>query len=329
MVVKVYAYLEGMKELSYSEIFCLLPEDEFDKSLTRDISDRIKKSSQVWSKTLSTIPIGKGLLAHKKDVLIRDDLQDYLKSMDNYSGVLFVDFNKVTDDITKIMDFIKSCDSTSSIGTLIFDDNCGIDQFSINHHRSLSSMANGLLYIPNSRVKEFTRLFVLSLKSSALKVLNDFNDDKNHMTMMNLAYKLKKQDYSSSKEELYNSVAFHEFCKDNGIDYSVLQRINFNKLFNEQKTFKNVKTMTFGSVYVQDGLNVVKIQGNKHIRSFRNGLMLCNPWNYTISDKSSVTKTEFQKNFNRIKNSIEDLEERKEYIGNLFINALESEINEN
>lgn len=329
MVVKVYSYLENMKEFSEDEIFHKLPDSDFDKTLTTNISDRIKKSSQVWSKTLSNLPIGNGLLAHKKDVLIRDDLEEYSKLMDNYDGVLFVDFNKVTDDIEKVVDFIKSCNRTSSIGTLKFDDNSGFDQFSINHHRSLSEMCNAFIYVPNSRVQEFTELFTIGLLSSALHVINNFYDDKNHMTMMNLGYKLNKYDSSSSREELENSVAFYEFCRENGIDYGLLQRVNYNKLLGLQKTFKNVKTLTMGSVYVlTDKGKTIKIQGNSHIRFLRNGLDKCDPWNYIVSDLTTVSKTEFQKNFKKLKESIEDLDKRKELIGKEFINNLEREIDE-
>lgn len=329
MVVKVYAYLENMKEFSEDEIFSRLPDSDFEKTLTTNISDRIKKSSQVWSKTLSSLPIGNGLLAHKKDVLIRDDLEEYTKLIDNYTGVLFIDFNKVTDDISKVLDFIHSCESTDSIGTLKFDETYCLDHFTINHHRSLSEMCNAFIYVPNSRVEEFTELFTIGLLSSAMHVVNNFYDDKNHMTMMNLGYKLNKYDSSSSREELENSVAFYEFCRENGIDYGLLQRVNYNRLLGVQKTFKNVKTLTMGSVYaLTNSGKTVKIQGNLHIRFLRNGLDKCDPWNYTLSDLTTVSKTEFQKNFKKLKESIKDLDKRKEIIGKEFINNLEREIYE-
>lgn len=327
MGVKVYAYLENMKELSEDEIFNLLPDKDFDKTLTTNISERIKQSSQVWAKTLSSLPIGKGLLAHKKDVIIRDDLQEYLKIMNGYKGVLFIDFNKVTDDIDKVIEFIHSCDESSSIGTLRFDENYGFDQFMINHHRSLHEMCNAFIYVPNSRVEEFAELFTLSLKSSAMYVCNNFHDDKEHMTMMNLGYKLNKYDSSTTREELENSVAFYEFCREQGIDYGVLQRVGYNRLLGQPKTFKNVKTLTMGSVYAMSDKDTVKLQGNKHIRFLRNGLGKCNPWNYELSEHG-VSKTEFQKNFKNLKESIKDLEERKNHIGKEFILNLEREINE-
>ena len=328
MGVKVYAYLENMKELSEDEIFNLLPDKDFDKTLTTNISERIKQSSQVWAKTLSSLPIGKGLLAHKKDVLIRDDLQEYLKIMNDYEGVLFIDFNKVTDDIDKVLEFIHSCDESSSIGTLRFDDNYGFDQFMIKHHRSLQEMCNAFIYIPNTRIEEFTKLFTLSLKSSAMYVCNNFHDDKYHMTMMNLGYKLNKYDSSTTREELENSVAFYEFCREEGIDYGVLQRVGYNRLLGQPKTFKNVKTLTMGSVYAISGEDTVKLQGNLHIRFLRNGLGKCDPWKYELSERHSVSKTEFQKNFKNLKESIKDLDERKKYIGKEFILNLEREINE-
>ena len=328
MGIKVYAYLENMKELSEDEIFNLLPDKDFDKTLTTNISERIKQSSQVWSKTLSSLPIGKGLLAHKKDVLIRDDLQEYLKIMNKYDGVLFIDFNKVTDDIDKVLEFINSCYESSSIGTFRFDDNYEFDQFIIKQHRSLNEMCNAFIYIPNERVEEFANVFTLSLKSSAMYVCNNFHDDKNHMTMMNLGYKLNKYDSSSTREELKNSVAFYEFCRENGIDYGVLQRVGYNRLLDQQKTFKNVKTLTMGSVYAMNGEDTVKLQGNLHIRFLRNGLGKCDPWNYELSKCHNVSKTEFQKNFKNLKESIKDIEERKEHIGKEFILNLEREIDE-
>lgn len=329
MGVKVYAYLENMKKLSEDEIFNLLPDQEFDKNLTTNISERIKQSSQVWAKTLSSLPIGKGLLAHKKDVLIRDDLQEYLKIMNNYDGVLFIDFNKVTDDISKVLEFIHSCDESDSIGTLRFDDKCNLDQFIINHHRSLQEMCNAFIYVPNTRVEEFAKMFTLSLKSSAMYVCNNFHDDKDHMTMMCLGYKLNKYDSSTTREELENSVAFYEFCREEGIDYGVLQKVGYNRLLGQPKTFKNVKTLTMGSVYAMDNGSTVKLQGNKHIRFLRNGLGKCNPWHYKLSECHNVSKTEFQKNFKHLKESIKDLEELKENIGKEFISNLESEINAN
>lgn len=328
MGVKVYAYLENMNKFSEDEIFNLLPSKDFYKTLTTNISERIKQSSQVWAKTLSSIPIGKGLLAHKKDVLIRDDLQRYLEVMDYYDGVLFIDFNKVTDDIDKVIEFIHSCDESSSIGTLRFDDKCGFDQFMIKHHRSLQEMCNAFIYVPNTRVEEFAKVFTLSLKSSAMYVCNNFYDDKNHMTMMNLGYKLNKYDSSSTREELENSVAFYEFCREQGIDYGVLQRVGYNRLLGQPKTFKNVKTLTMGSVYALNGEDTVKLQGNLHIRFLRNGLEKCDPWNYELSKCHNVSKTEFQKNFKNLKESIKDLEERKEHIGKEFILNLEREIDE-
>lgn len=328
MGVKVYAYLENMKELSEDEIFNLLPDKDFDKTLTTNISERIKQSSQVWAKTLSSLPIGKGLLAHKKDVLIRDDLQEYLKIMNDYEGVLFIDFNKVTDNIDKVLEFIYSCDESSSIGTFRFDDNYSFDQFMIKHHRSLQEMCNAFIYIPNTRVEEFAKLFTLSLKSSAMYVCNNFHDDKDHMTMMNLGYKLNKYDSSTTREELENSVAFYEFCREEGIDYGVLQRVGYNRLLGQPKTFKNVKTLTMGSVYAMSGEDTVKLQGNLHIRFLRNGLGKCDPWNYKLSERHVVSKTEFQKNFKNLKESVKDLDKRKKYIGKEFILNLEREINE-
>lgn len=228
-----------------------------------------------------------------------------------------------------VIKFIQSCDETSSIGTLIFDDNYDFDQFNINHHRSLSEMCNAFIYVPNTRIVEFVELFTLSLKTSAMHVCNNFHDDKNHMTMMNLGYKLNKYDSSSSREELENSVAFYEFCRDNGIDYGILQRINYNKLLGSNKTFKNVKTLAMGSVYALSGDKTIKIQGNLHIRFLRNGLEKCDPWNYTVSESHNVSKTEFQKNFKKLKESIRDLDKLKETIGKEFITTLEGEINEN
>lgn len=323
MRVKVYSYMEGMNPFSEDEIFYKLPNDDFDKSLTTNITERLRNSHKPWANALINLNIGRGLLAHKKDVLIREDLDNYSKIKDNYDGVLFIDFNKLVKDIEPIIDYISLCNNDNSIGTLEFDEELGLDQSVIKSCRSRSGMCNAFIYVPNSRFEEFHTIFDLSLKSSAKYVVNCYKDDKKRMSMMHLGYKLNKTNKSSSREELENSVLFYEFCKDQGIDYGILQRVNFNKLYNYPKTFTNVKIMIMGSEYILDNSNVNKIQGNEFMRFLRNGLSKSDPWNYMVSDKRRVSKTDFQKKFKFIKESIDNFEERSKEIGRKFMEDLE------
>lgn len=323
MRVKVYSYMEGMNPFSEDEIFYKLPNDDFDKSLTTNITERLRNSHKPWANALINLNIGRGLLAHKKDVLIREDLDNYSKIKDNYDGVLFIDFNKLVKDIEPIIDYISLCNNDNSIGTLEFDEELGLDQSVIKSCRSRSGMCNAFIYVPNSRFEEFHTIFDISLKSSAKYVVNCYKDDKKRMSMMHLGYKLNKTNKSSSREELENSVLFYEFCKDQGIDYGILQRVNFNKLYNYPKTFTNVKIMIMGSEYILDNSNVNKIQGNEFMRFIRNGLSKSDPWNYMVSDKRRVSKTDFQKKFKFIKESIDNFEERSKEIGRKFMEDLE------
>lgn len=323
MKIKVYSYMEGMNAFSEDEIFYKLPDENFDKSLTTNITERLRNSYKPWAKALLNLNIGRGLLAHKKDVLIREDLDDYSAIKDNYDGVLFIDFNKLVKDIEPIMDYISLCNNDNSIGTLDFNEELGLDQYIIKSCRTRAGMCNAFIYVPNSRFEEFHSVFDLGLKSSAKYIVNCYKDDKKRMSMMHLGYKLNKTNKSSSREELENSILFYEFCKDQGIDYGILQVVNFNKLYNSQKTFPNVKVMIMGSEYVLDDANINKIQGNKFMRFLRNGLSKSDPWNYTVSDKRRVSKTDFQKKFNSIKESINNFEERSKEIGRKFMEDLE------
>ena len=323
MKIKVYSYMEGMKAFSEDEIFHKLPDEDFDKTLTTNITERLYRSEKPWAKALINLNIGGGLLAHKKDVLIREDLDEYSKIKESYNGVLFLDFNKLVKDINPIIDYITSCNNDNSIGTLGFDDTLGLQQATIKTCRSRAEMCNAFIYVPNSRFDEFHKLFDLGLKSSAKHLVNCYKDDKKRMSMMHLGYKLNKTDKSSTKEELENSVLFYYFCKDQGIDYGLLQRTNFNKLYNVQKTLCNVKLLMMGAEYIVDDGKVNKIQGNSFMRFLRNGLSKSDPWNYVISDKHRISKTDFQKRFTSIKNSINDFDRRSQEIGRKFMEDLE------
>lgn len=323
MKIKVYSYMEGMKAFSEDEIFYKLPDEDFDKTLTTNITERLHRSEKPWAKALINLNIGGGLLAHKKDVLIREDLDEYSKIKEHYDGVLFLDFNKLVKDVKPIIDYITSCNNDASIGTLGFDDNLGLHQETIKPCRSRAEMCNAFIYVPNSRFEEFHRLFDLGLKSSAKHLVNCYKDDKKRMSMMHLGYKLNKTDKSSTQEELENSVLFYYFCKDQGIDYGLLQRTNFNKLYGEAKTFPNVKLLMMGAEYIVDGDKVNKIQGNSFMRFLRNGLSKSDPWNYTKSEKHRISKTEFQKRFTSLKLSIDNFDERSKEIGRKFIEDLE------
>lgn len=323
MRVKVYSYMEGMNAFSEDEIFYKLPDEDFDKTLTTNITERLKRSEKPWAKALLNLNIGGGLLAHKKDVLIREDLDDYADIKDSYDGVLFIDFNKLVKEIQPIIDYIESCNKDNSIGTLGFDDDLGLNHKVVKQCRTRAEMCNAFIYVPNSRFDEFHKLFNMGLKSSAKHLVNCYKDDKKRMSMMHLGYKLNKTDKSSNREELENAVLFHEFCKDQGIDYGLLQRTNFNKLYDVPKTLHNVKLLMMGADYIIDGDNINKIQGNKFMRFLRNGLSKSDPWNYISSDKHRVSKTEFQKRFNSIKDSISNFDERSKEIGRKFMEDLE------
>ena len=323
MKIKVYSYMEGMNAFSEDEIFYKLPDEDFDKTLTTNITERLHRSEKPWAKALLNLNIGKGLLAHKKDVLIREDLDDYANIKDSYDGVLFLDFNKLVKDIQPIINYIESCNKDNSIGTLGFDDDLGLNHEVIKQCRTRAEMCNAFIYVPNSRFDEFNKLFDTGLKSSAKHLVNCYKDDKKRMSMMHLGYKLNKTDKSSNREELENAVLFHEFCKEQGIDYGLLQRTNFNKLYDVPKTLHNVKLLMMGADYIIDGDNINKIQGNKFMRFLRNGLSKSDPWNYISSDKHRVSKTEFQKRFNSIKDSISNFDERSKEIGRKFMEDLE------
>ena len=243
MKIKVYSYMEGMNAFSEDEIFYKLPDEDFDKILTTNITERLGRSEKPWAKALLNLNIGRGLLAHKKDVLIREDLDDYSNIKDLYNGVLFLDFNKLVKDIQPIIKYIESCNKDNSIGTLGFDDDLGLEQSELKQCRTRAEMCNAFIYVPNSRFDEFHTLFDMGLKSSAKHLVNCYKDDKKRMSMMHLGYKLNKTDKSSNKEELENSVLFYEFCKEQGIDYGLLQRTNFNKLYDVPKTLNNVKLL--------------------------------------------------------------------------------------
>lgn len=323
MKIKVYSYMEGMNAFSEDEIFYKLPDEDFDKTLTTNITERLHRSEKPWAKALINLNIGRGLLAHKKDILIREDLDEYSKIKDIYDGVLFLDFNKLVKDIKPIIDYIVLCNKDNSIGTLGFDDELGLEQSNIKQCRTRAEMCNAFIYVPNSRFEEFHKLFDMGLKSSAKHLVNCYKDDKKRISMMHLGYKLNKTDKSSNREELENAVLFYEFCKDQGIDYGLLQRTNFNKLYDIPKTLHNVKLLMMGADYIIDGEKINKIQGNKFMRFLRNGLSKSDPWNYTSSDKHRVSKTEFQKRFNYIKDSISNFDERSKEIGRKFIEDLE------
>lgn len=323
MRVKVYSYMEGMNAFSEDEIFYKLPDEDFDKTLTTNITERLKRSEKPWAKALLNLNIGGGLLAHKKDVLIREDLDDYAGIKDSYDGVLFLDFNKLVKEIQPIIDYIESCNKDNSIGTLGFDDDLGLNHEVVKQCRTRAEMCNAFIYVPNSRFEEFHTLFDTGLKSSAKHLVNCYKDDKKRMSMMHLGYKLNKTDKSSNIEELENAVLFHEFCKDQGIDYGLLQRTNFNKLYDVPKTLHNVKLLMMGADYIIDGNKINKIQGNKFMRFLRNGLSKSDPWNYVPSDKHRVSKTEFQKRFSSIKDSIDNFDERSKEIGRKFMEDLE------
>ena len=323
MRIKLYSYMEGMNAFSEDEIFYKLPDEYFDKTLTTNITERLKRSEKPWAKALLNLNIGGGLLAHKKDVLIREDLDDYVCIKDSYDGVLFLDFNKLVKEIQPIINYIESCNKDNSIGTLGFDDDLGLNHEVVKQCRTRAEMCNAFIYVPNSRFEEFHTLFDIGLKSSAKHLVNCYKDDKKRMSMMHLGYKLNKTDKSSNREELENAVLFHEFCKDQGIDYGLLQRTNFNKLYDVPNTLHNVKLLMMGADYIIDGDNINKIQGNKFMRFLRNGLSKSDPWNYVSSDKHRVSKTEFQKRFNSIKYSISNFDERSKEIGRKFMEDLE------
>lgn len=323
MKIKVYSYMEGMNPFSEDEIFYKLPDEDFDKTLTTNITERLHRSRKPWAKALLNLNIGRGLLAHKKDVLIREDLDDYSAIKDNYDGVLFLDFNKLVKDIRPIIDYIELCNKENSIGTLSFDDNIGLNQSDIRQCRTRAELCNAFIYVPNRRFGEFHELFDLGLKSSAKHLVNCYKDGKKRISMMHLGYKLNKTDKSSNREELENAALFYEFCRDYGIDYGLLQRTNFNKLYDKPKTIHNVKLLMMGAEYIIDGDKVNKIQGNTFMRFLRNGLSKSNPWNYTISNNKRVSKTEFQKNFKNLKSSISNFDERSKEIGRKFMEDLE------
>ena len=323
MRIKLYSYMEGMNAFSEDEIFYKLPDEDFDKTLTTNITERLKRSEKPWAKALLNLNIGGGLLAHKKDVLIREDLDDYASIKDSYDGVLFLDFNKLVKEIQPIIEYIESCNKDNSIGTLGFDDDLGLNHQVVKQCRTRAEMCNAFIYVPNSRFDEFHKLFDMGLKSSAKHLVNCYKDNKKRMSMMHLGYKLNKTDKSSNREELENAVLFHEFCKDQGIDYGLLQRTNFNKLYDVPKTLHNVKLLMMGADYIIDGDNINKIQGNKFMRFLRNGLSKSDPWNYVSSDKHRISKTEFQKRFNSIKDSISNFDERSKEIGRKFMEDLE------
>lgn len=323
MKIKVYSYMEGMNAFSEDEIFYKLPDEDFDKTLTTNITERLHRSEKPWAKALLNLNIGRGLLAHKKDVLIREDLDEYSEIKDIYDGVLFLDFNKLVKDIKPIIDYIESCNRDNSIGTLGFDDDLGLGHETIKQCRTRAEMCNAFIYVPNSRFDEFHTLFDMGLKSSAKHLVNCYKDEKKRMSMMHLGYKLNKTDKSSNREELENAVLFYDFCKDQGIDYGLLQRTNFNKLYGVPKTLHNVKLLMMGAEYIVDGDKVNKIQGNNFMRFLRNGLSKSDPWNYIPSDKHRVSKTDFQKRFNSIKESINDFDNRSKEIGRKFMEDLE------
>lgn len=323
MKIKVYSYMEGMNAFSEDEIFYKLPDEDFDKTLTTNITERLHRSEKPWAKALLNLNIGRGLLAHKKDVLIREDLDDYVGIKDSYDGVLFLDFNKLVKDIQPIINYIESCNKDNSIGTLGFDDDLGLNHEVIKQCRTRAEMCNAFIYVPNNRFDEFHSLFDLGLKSSAKHLVNCYKDGKKRMSMMHLGYKLNKTDKSSNREELENAVLFYEFCKDQGIDYGLLQRTNFNKLYDAPKTLHNVKLLMIGSEYIIYDNKINKIQGNNFMRFLRNGLSKSDPWNYVKSDKCRVSKTEFQRRFYSIKDSISNFDERSKEIGRKFMEDLE------
>lgn len=322
MVVKVYSYMEGMEAFSDDEIFFKLPNDMFDKTLTTNITERLENSEQPWAKALINLNIGRGLLAHKKDVLIRDDLENYSKIKDNYTGVLFLDFNKLVKDVTKVIEFINKCDDNKSIGSLVFDDNMGLEQHDIIKYRTRTEMCNAFIYVPNSRFEEFHKLFTLGLKSSARHLVETYDSGKKRMSMMHLGYKLSRTSKCSSNEHINNTIAFEKFCKDWGIDYGLLQRTNFNKLYGEPKTIPNVMCIMIGSEFIESNGITIKIQGNSWMRFLRNGLPKDNPWEYTSSSMKRVTRTDFQKQFRKIQKSTDNLQEKSETIGKKFIEDL-------
>ena len=323
MRIKVYSYMEGMNAFSEDEIFYKLPDEDFDKTLTTNITERLKRSEKPWAKALLNLNIGGGLLAHKKDVLIREDLDDYAGIKDSYYGVLFLDFNKLVKEIQPIIEYIESCNKDNSIGTLGFDDDLGLNHEVVKQCRTRAEMCNAFIYVPNSRFDEFHTLFDMGLKSSAKHLVNCYKDGKKRMSMMHLGYKLNKTDKSSNREELENAVLFYEFCKDQGIDYGLLQRTNFNKLYNAPKTLHNVKLLMMGAEYIIDDNKINKIQGNEFMRFLRNGLSKSDPWNYVKSEKCRVSKTEFQRRFYSIKDSIINFDERSKEIGRKFMEDLE------
>lgn len=323
MKIKVYSYMEGMNAFSEDEIFYKLPDEDFDKTLTTNITERLHRSEKPWAKALLNLNIGRGLLAHKKDILIREDLDDYDNIKDSYDGVLFLDFNKLVKDVQPIINYIELCNKDNSIGTLGFDDDLGLNHEVIKQCRTRAEMCNAFIYVPNSRFDEFHILFDLGLKSSAKHLVNCYKDGKKRMSMMHLGYKLNKTDKSSNREELENAVLFYEFCKDQGIDYGLLQRTNFNKLYDAPKTLHNVKLLMMGAEYIIDDNKINKIQGNNFMRFLRNGLSKSDPWNYVKSDKCRVSKTEFQRKFYSIKDSISNFDERSKEIGRKFMEDLE------
>lgn len=324
MKIKVYAYLEGISpyELRDDEIYNLL-DYKYDKTLTRNISQRLEQSELPWAKALSNLTIGNYLLAHKKDVLIREDLKKYQEIKHNYDGVLFLDFNKLTNDVNFIDYFIGQCLKDESIGSMAFIDKLGLDHLNLKHYKSRQELCNAFIFVPNSRVDEFTTLFTLGLESSARHTVNCYRDDKKRMSMMTLAYKLNKSDKSTNEEELKNSVAFKVFIDEQGTDYGLLQRVNHNRIIGFPNTLKNVLIMMIGAEYVKSPNGTTKIQGNKYIRFLRDSIEHVDPWNYELSDKQRVTPSEFQKNYRKLKLSIDDLEERKLHIAEQFIKDLE------
>ena len=58
MKIKVYSYMEGMKAFSEDEIFYKLPDEDFDKTLTTNITERLHRSEKPWAKALINLNIG-------------------------------------------------------------------------------------------------------------------------------------------------------------------------------------------------------------------------------------------------------------------------------
>lgn len=322
--IKVYSYLEGINQESLrdDEIYNLL-DDRFNKTLTTNIKERLNESDLPWAKALSNLNIGNYLLAHKKDVLIREDLKEYQSIKNNYDGVLFLDFNKVTKDIEFFYDFIEDCICNNYIGSFTFKDGLGLHHQDIKLFKSRQELCNAFIFVPNSRIDEFTSLFTLGLESGARYIVNCYKDDKQRMSMMTLSYKLNKSNCTENNEQLINSVAFKKFVDEQGIDYGILQRVNHNKIIGIKNSLPNVLMIMIGAEYVKSPNGTTKIQGNNKFRFLRNAIEHVDPWNYEVSDNKRVTQSEFQKNYRYLKKSIENLDELSDKIGKQFINDLE------